>query len=502
MDAPNKLREKVYLYILLSFIIITGVVVRVSIQSIEPLNSDEFFSLIRSSAPPLDVVFNDDLTSNPPLHNILVYVTSFFCDRLLAVKIVFHLIGFLLIPATYITAKKWFGAAAAVATSFLIAASTVYGDTGGDIRGYGLAWLFLMAALYYYHDVVTNNKGYGPFILLSSLAVYSHYIALIIFFFQSVLIIGALRRRGNLLPYLAAASINLPALGYMFYGSFIAKTGYVESHPPPLGQAAEFIAHLGGRIEHISSLFVGLIILISVFLLTDKKHRRFPTIYLLAMFPLLIAAFFYPIRHSCGMFFPPFLWMAFFGAGFKRKEITIRILTILILAVLLTNCCFSFAYRRNYLTRINAEAIQTVSLLKSRNIKDVYAIPQTAPLHLFGVCIQDIPLFSLSIRQLSQQPRNALTAPGCPMAFHVVDTDHLPSAQGGCEHGAQPFAFVYRLPPKPVYSFSNEQAILHSIKQDITDRYESNKHSCTPVFKGILMETFYCNPCGRGVKER
>ena len=374
------------------------------------MSSDEFESIARSSASPIDIVFNDDLKTNPPLHNILIRVIAVFCDRILAAKIVFGLICFLLIPATYLAAKKWFGIPAALATAFLTAANPMLMDFGAHIRGYGLAWLFLMLALYFYHDVIHNHSGHTLFILCSAIAVYAHYLSGLIFFIQFLFIAGTLFRQGRLFHFLTASSITLPAILFMMFGPSYSLPFYT---PLPLNHLRDFIGLIGVRFYDAAGLIPGIAILVSVLLFSNKKSLAFPAIYIPALGVLLLGGIFFFLRHCYAMFFPPYFWMAFFGSAFNRKGSFFRIFAAVVFLVLLKNSFDIYTGRQRVQEQADRESARVISTLNNMHADTVYAAPENAALHLFGTCIHDVPMSTIRLMTAPHQNPRVFSDPRC-----------------------------------------------------------------------------------------
>lgn len=472
MSLENK--KNVLCGILLACIIVIGGLFRYASFPVVSLSSDEYWSITRATSSPIDVILNSDLKYNPPIHEVVIRATIEVWNSMLAVKIVFIILGLLLIPATFFAAKKWFGFTSAFATSLLVAVNPQYIIAGTEIRGYGLSWLFLMVALYYYHDVVSKDSRYVPFILLSSLAVYSHYIAGLIFFCQSVYLVPTLMRRGKLVHYVTAAAITLPAFGFIIYGSTIRNVNHISNgKPQPLMQTITFIFEFFSK--SVSSFkLVAMLSLIAVIIINDRRSRQFISVYLLAMTSLLIAGVFFTLRPVYGMFFPVYFWMAIFGAKLLHKNIYFKAVFLLFFLFLSVNCISTFSTHLKKLALMNAEATQTVSILKNLNIGKVYTYPEYTQIHLLGACVNDIPLHSMHIMQLKRKSRDKIYLSNCPLTFFFLrQTRSFPTA---CYKDTLPFSIV---------SFSD------------TKKWEvySQNTFCHQIINGNYFKSYYCDPC-------
>ena len=201
-----------------------------------PIRYDEAYTFIAFAMRPLNfIVSNYHLPNNHVFHTILVYLTyHLFGDQLWSIRLPALLAGILIIPATYLVARLFYGRSTALFSAGLVAASSELIDFSTNARGYTLVclfWLLLLALAFYLKDH-RNWVGWGLFILLSALGFYTIPImlypfgAVMAWLFLSMLLKDTGQEYGrSFIFYLLAAGAVASLLTILLYTPIFYESG-------------------------------------------------------------------------------------------------------------------------------------------------------------------------------------------------------------------------------------------------------------------------------------
>jgi 4-amino-4-deoxy-L-arabinose transferase-like glycosyltransferase len=217
-----------------------------------PIRYDEAYTFIAFAMRPLNfIVSNYHLPNNHVFHTILVYLTyHLFGDQLWSIRLPALLAGILIIPATYLVARLFYGRSTALFSAGLVAASSELIDFSTNARGYTLIclfWLVLLALAFYLKDH-RNWVGWGLFILVGALGFYTIPImlypfgAVMVWLFLSMLLKDTSQEYGrSFIRYLLAAGVVAGALTILLYTPIFYESGIdavVSNHfVAPIGWA-------------------------------------------------------------------------------------------------------------------------------------------------------------------------------------------------------------------------------------------------------------------------
>jgi 4-amino-4-deoxy-L-arabinose transferase-like glycosyltransferase len=273
-----------------------------------PIRYDEAYTFIAFAMRPLNfIVSNYHLPNNHVFHTILVYLTyHLFGDQLWSIRLPASLAGILIIPATYLVARLFYGRSTALFSAGLVAASSELIDFSTNARGYTLVclfWLLLLALAFYLKDH-RNWVGWGLFILLSALGFYTIPImlypfgAVMVWLFLSMLLKDTGQEYGrSFIFYLLAAGAVASLLTNLLYTPIFYESGIdavVGNHfVAPIGWADLWASMLGRIVNTWNSWnrdlpAAGSLLFLAGVILSQVFHWRLSKIKMPLAVPILL----------------------------------------------------------------------------------------------------------------------------------------------------------------------------------------------------------------------
>lgn len=156
-----------------------GAVVRWAIIVKSSIWHDEGFSIMLSLRTPLEVWAGSARDVHPPMYyELLHYWMELFGSSVLSVRSLSVVAGVLIIPLSFLTVKKMFGARAGVLTAFFVALSPFLIRYSIEARMYGVLGVFTLLALYTVVILVhqpKSNWAYLLYALAVAAGLYTHY---------------------------------------------------------------------------------------------------------------------------------------------------------------------------------------------------------------------------------------------------------------------------------------------------------------------------------------
>lgn len=164
---------------LVSLATILGAVARWVYITKSSIWHDEGFSIMLALRNPIEIWVGSARDVHPPLYyELLHYWMQLFGTSALAVRSLSALAGVIVVPLSFVVAKKMFGSKAGVLTSFFVALSPFLIRYSMEARMYGILSVFLLTAMYAValiaHDH-RNNWAYLVYALSIALGLYTHY---------------------------------------------------------------------------------------------------------------------------------------------------------------------------------------------------------------------------------------------------------------------------------------------------------------------------------------
>jgi hypothetical protein len=273
-----------------------------------PIRYDEAYTFIAFAMRPLNfIVSNYHLPNNHVFHTLLVYLTyHLFGDQLWSIRLPALLAGILIIPATYLVARLFYGRSTALFSAGLVAASSELIDFSTNARGYTLVclfWLLLLALAFYLKDH-RNWVGWGLFILLSALGFYTIPImlypfgAVMAWLFLSMLLKDTGQEYGrSFIFYLLAAGAVASLLTILLYTPIFYESGIdavVGNHfVAPIGWADLWASMLGRIVNTWNSWnrdlpAAGSLLFLAGVILSQVFHWRLSKIKMPLAVPILL----------------------------------------------------------------------------------------------------------------------------------------------------------------------------------------------------------------------
>lgn len=260
---------------LLATILLLGLGLRVLQLDFQPLWWDEGYSVFFATRDLATMLERTALDIHPPLYYALLQTwIILFGKSPIALRLLSVVIGVAIIPLTYLTARYVFGPHSGLVAAFLVASSPLQIYYSQEVRMYGLVTLLALASVALQLRLV-REKGRGSnlhlvlYILLTSLALYTQYLAAFLVAAQIAAILYLkYRRRRKLglrkwvLAWMAVLVLYLPWMLYAgpkLYAYVTAKVG-LERYPPldPLTFAWQHLAAFSlGHISQFTWLLWG-----------------------------------------------------------------------------------------------------------------------------------------------------------------------------------------------------------------------------------------------------
>lgn len=171
-------RSKINL-ILVSLATIIGAIARWAFITRSSIWHDEGFSIMLALRTPAEIWAGSARDVHPPLYyELLHYWAQLFGNSMLAIRSLSAFAGVIIIPLSFVIAKKMFGARAGILASFFVALSPFLIRYSIEGRMYGVLSVFTLLALYsvvlLVHDH-RNNWAYLLYALAVAAGLYTHY---------------------------------------------------------------------------------------------------------------------------------------------------------------------------------------------------------------------------------------------------------------------------------------------------------------------------------------
>jgi len=238
-----------------------------------------------------DIVRGTAADQHPPLYYLLLHYwlsagESVFYARFLSV-----LLGVLGVAAVILFGKALLGWKAGLVSGMLLACSPMHIWYSQEIRMYILLALTTTLSCYMTWRIVHKREGWIPYVLISSLALYTHYFASFVFLAESIFVLGwwLMRRENCLLAGWvgvqgAVGGIFSPWMPTAIHQTRTHKMTWI--HPPTIRDVWNTLGWvvLGDSGWWSSIVLIGgLILIASAVVWTFFRTRRKPAYSLLAL---------------------------------------------------------------------------------------------------------------------------------------------------------------------------------------------------------------------------
>jgi mannosyltransferase len=249
----------------------------------ESLWIDEGYSLALAGHTLSDIIRGTAADQHPPLYYFLLHYwlsagQSVFYSRYLSV-----LLGVLGIAAAILVGKALLGWKASLVSGVLLACSPMHIWYSQEVRMYILLALFTTLSCYLTWRIIQEQRGWIPYVLISSLALYTHYFASFVLLAENVFILGwwLMRRKNHWLARWAGtqgtvAALFAPWLPTAIYQARAHKMTWIQ--PPTARDVQSTLSWvvLGDSGSHWSSsvLIGGLMLIALAMILTSFRTDR------------------------------------------------------------------------------------------------------------------------------------------------------------------------------------------------------------------------------------
>lgn len=252
-----------------------GAFLRFKLGLSQPVTSDEMISLERALLNTGQAVFNRGNVVNPPVHIIIMSAILDMGGTVNALRMFFSCAGTLIIPASFFMARRYFGAAAAILLSLIVACNTMFIIRAPLMRGDALACLFTVISVYFLYDAIKSNRNHYVFLAFAALAVYSHYFTSVAFFFIAVYFYRERIKTPKFFPHIAALAF-LPAAAMILWGSATAGgTTFALKNAPLLLREEEFFKRAAFVICDRNAFLLAAVIVCSAAAFQKERMIRF-----------------------------------------------------------------------------------------------------------------------------------------------------------------------------------------------------------------------------------
>lgn len=270
------------LLILVSILLLAYALRLIGLES-ESLWIDEGYSLTLAGHSLSDIIRGTAADQHPPLYYFLLHYwlsagQSVFYSRYLSV-----LLGVLGVAAAILIGKALLGWKAGSVSGVLLACSPMHIWYSQEIRMYILLALFTTLSCYMTWRIVQGQDYWIPYVLVSSLALYTHYFASFVLLAESLFILSwwlTRRKNRSLARWVGAqgavATLFAPWVPTAVYQARTHKMTWIQ--PPTARDVRDTLSWvvLGDSGSHWSSsvLIGGLILVGSAVILTFFRTRR------------------------------------------------------------------------------------------------------------------------------------------------------------------------------------------------------------------------------------
>jgi len=363
-------------YILL-FIILLSFLVRVVPSHLETFSADEGVTLYHAQKSVIHNIIWPFFDDYVPFYHILlslwlkIATLSIFSSRFLSV-----LFGTVSVFLLYLIVEKLFNKKTATYSSLIFALSPFAIFYSQEVRVYSLYLLLGLLSIYFYLVYIKKGKYKWSYIITTILAIYTHGMALLIPFFQTIHFIFQevwIKKRSFkdwLFIQLIIFVFFLPLIYFVVQESLKIASGKIIWVPPPsiIGIIKFFYLYVAGMTFLLPNLIVGMAISIIFFILIGyaiinffyKKNKdssrieKESVIFLLAWFIIpIIGLIIYSTLFSSVfiekyiIFVSPVISILVSLGIIKLKGITKNVVVVSIIILLALAVCFDIVSKNN-----------------------------------------------------------------------------------------------------------------------------------------------------------
>lgn len=410
--------------IIIGLILITGFMLRFWHYFSIPFTYDELSALYRLRFGSLLEVIKQGVF--PDGHPAGVQVFLWFWTKWVGtaeylVKLPFLFLGMASILLTYQIGRIWFGKTTGILAAAYISSLQMFVMYSQIARPYSSGLFFCLLMVYFWsrYFFESNKTGFLiGFVFSASMATYNHHFSLL---FAAIVGLSGLFlvRKKNLIPYLISGVAifilyipHLPIFFSQLHQGGIGGVGGWLNKPGP-----NFLLLFLDWLFHYSFWVFGIACCLVIFLFSahgkaeDQKSDNRKRVVLLTWFllPIIIgylySVFINPVlQYSLLIFSTPYLFILFFSI---RKEIPLKLITVMVSVILLANSLtliFKREYYHVFYRQPFEEVVKEAVKIEKEHPGDVYIIDDYVPFYneyYFRKYRKEIPYYTVRNKEIT-----------------------------------------------------------------------------------------------------
>lgn len=409
---------------IISAVMLFGAFLRFRISLSEPVNPDELGNIVCALKGPWAYLTDIyEIKYNPPFFLLILSIVLRAGGTIRIIRIIFTILAVATIPASFLTARKFFNAKAGMILASLIAVNPLMITNNYQMRGASMGCLFTVLSMYFLYDALERGKSHYLFLAASTLAIYSHYFLFVPFLVTGIYLFIKKARFPKLCIDIATW-IFMPAVILVLSGIYHRRSDIIisstlQQRATELG-AAFFHNFTGQEQVFQATLFFGLLIF------SFRRFSFFSFVWLSSALLCLLIICFFRIHnyYLCPIFI--FGWTQLSSLVAQdlspSRIVVVYGLILFLLFNIATNAVHIIPTKH---TLLESDTYEIVSAVKKSGLHDVFIDSEINISAFYGASKNDYTMLSMTKTMLQddyvQWPAESLHG----MANHDLSINFL-----------------------------------------------------------------------------